>query len=177
MNEEFKEKGDADRLQLQIRGGRTKRYHTFDTIMPQTVGEHTYGVVQIVRYLTEPSKDLLMAALDHDVAEIVVGDAPFMAKRNSPNIKNAYHVAESIVVDDYKLTSYEDLTVVEQRILKAADLLEMGYFGIREIRMGNSDAETIVQNVLTALDKILVPSVPRIKTATANLRRLLNASQ
>ncbi len=59
-----------------------KRYHTCHTIKEQTIGAHQWGC-GIICLALKPncSKDVLVYALLHDVAEKVTGDIPAMVKR------------------------------------------------------------------------------------------------
>jgi 5'-deoxynucleotidase YfbR-like HD superfamily hydrolase len=62
----------ASELKLRLDAAIVKRYHTMNIIGQQTVGEHTYNVVQLIRYITEDkaSENLIKAALDHDVTGV-----------------------------------------------------------------------------------------------------------
>ncbi len=144
-------KKDLERLKLQLEAGEIKRYHTHPIIGEQTVGSHTYGVVQLVRILANDllSVELLCAALDHDVPELLTGDIPFTAKRMSTELKILIDNLEAKVIADYGLSP--SLTAVEYNILKQADLLEMGFFAIRQIELGNKNCYEVVENVLAAL--------------------------
>ena len=42
------------KLAARLKAGRVKRYHTAGITGEQTVGEHTYGVCQILQYLYDP---------------------------------------------------------------------------------------------------------------------------
>ena len=142
-------------LGLQLMAGRVKRYHNHSIIGEQTVGEHTYGMVQIIRCLTDDdcSGNLLKAALDHDVPEAITGDIPFTAKKGHPELKIAVDNVEAEVEKEYGLQRL--LNAAEYNVLKQADLLEMGFFGINQMRLGNKyGGGDVVVNVLEALGKL-----------------------
>lgn len=67
--------------------GFVQRWHTHTLLarLGQTLGHHQWGVATIIGQLhPEPSADLILAALWHDVGEFVSGDMPYGAKRNNP---------------------------------------------------------------------------------------------
>ena len=64
-----------------------------------------------------------MAALYHDVPEIILGDIPATAKWGYPEIKQAFDKAEQKVFKDLGLVFV--LTPEEERRLKMADMLEL----------------------------------------------------
>jgi len=69
------------------RAGAVKRYHTVDTVRTQNVAEHSWHVAQIVRYIyPTASKELILAAIDHDVGEIHTGDIPAPFKWQYPEV-------------------------------------------------------------------------------------------
>ena len=70
-----------------IRGGAIKRYHTLETIGEQSVASHSWGVAMILQYL-EPnvSKEAILRALTHDVAELFTGDIPAPVKWANPDL-------------------------------------------------------------------------------------------
>lgn len=136
-----------DRLAIRLAAGVIKRWHTIPTHGEQTVADHTYRVVQILRFLEPcPTMQLLRAALDHDVAEAETGDIPY-------NKKTADAVAlEKEVLKRYKIQP--TITEYEQRMLKAADLLEMGYYAVVQMNMGNEPFIHVLANVLEAVDPL-----------------------
>ena len=147
-------KTSKERLLLQFQAGDIKRYHTFPIIGEQTVGTHTYGVMQLVRYLTKDmcSTELLLATLDHDVPEAIVGDMPHTTKTESTELKEAMNIVEGRICRDYGML-YK-LTTLEKVILKTADLMEMGLFGLRQIDLGNINGRGIVENIIKALSSM-----------------------
>lgn len=142
---------DIQRLKGQMLAGDIKRYHTFSIIGSQTVGAHSYGVAQILRYLTNDklSCTLLMAALDHDVAEMATGDIPHVAKRGNESLRLAVNVLEAEF--EKVLGIDHSLTKDEQKLLKMADLFEMLIFGVDQLLLGNRGGAVIIENILEVL--------------------------
>jgi 5'-deoxynucleotidase YfbR-like HD superfamily hydrolase len=134
----------ACRLSLRLAAGYIKRWHTIPIHGGQTVADHTYRVVQILRFLEPvPTIQLLCAALDHDVGEAATGDIPFGKKT-----KDAIAL-EKEVLARHKIQP--NLTKYERDLLKAADLLEMGYFAVMQIDLGNHMMGSVLENVIDAL--------------------------
>lgn len=127
------------------RGGRTLRMHTVPTLQPQNVAAHSFGVAWWCWLLSEqaPSTNLLMAALQHDLAEHATGDIP------APT-KHWLHIQESsarMEVDCLRgvdMPNYQGLlTANEARILKLADCFELAQHCVREVTMGNKCKQLI----------------------------------
>ena len=92
---------NLERLQNTLAAGRVRRWHTDDKA-PQTVGEHTFGVMVILVYLLQEEGDalntvetesdadrikrvadltaLFIGALVHDATELFTGDIPAPAR-------------------------------------------------------------------------------------------------
>ena len=135
-------------LDIQISAGMIRRYHTLPFIGEQTVGHHTYNVVQILRHITGDmlSVNLLKAALDHDVMEYFTGDVPHPTKQAFSAVEAALQVVEDEMLAelgvDYELDPHE------ANLLKWADMMEAGMFGYHQMTLGNRYAKDIVANVL-----------------------------
>lgn len=171
------DKMDKELLTIQLSAGTIKRYHTLQVTGENTVGLHTYGVCQILRYITNDEWDpvLMKAALDHDVGEYFIGDTPHPVKVNYPNLYDVLHRIEEIVADQYGFK--HGLRYEEKILLRAADLLEMGYFGLHQRTLGNNNGVHIVANVLTALEQLPEIENQTYKELMKDIRRQLNASE
>jgi len=147
MNKQF------EALMVQLQAGKIKRWHTHPIIGEQTVADHTYGVVQILRYLYQNKCPpcLLTAALDHDVPEWYTGDIPFGAKEGSHSLRMGLRKLEACYIEDGGII--HDLTIAEKKVLKFADLAEMGFFAMHQWKMGNDTMEVVI-NVIDALPEI-----------------------
>lgn len=134
-----------------VKAGRVERWHTLDTNRTQNVADHTYGVLHTLLFITENecSRDLMVAAMFHDVAEHITGDIPHPFKQK---LKTLFDRMEDDVYDDMGINPFADITEEEKVILKQADLIEMGVWGTGELICGNANGMVILQNVLKALD-------------------------
>lgn len=136
-----------EQLKFIYHGGKVKRYHTSDTLTAQTVAEHSFGVAWLC-VLLKPlaSRELLLAALAHDLGERILGDIPSPAKRLYPDIKRALDDAEQDLLDEAGLDFPSNLTTEELTILKIADIFDGMLFCIRERRMGSKAVIKIYDN-------------------------------
>jgi len=134
-------------------GGNVKRWHTVPTIQNQTVGHHSWGVAIICHVLwPNCSRDLLVAALQHDLAEHIVGDAPFPAKRTFIKLGQALAEAERIVSVDLGLDCEYGLNISDSEKLHIADMMEVLWFALEEISMGNTEFRMIFKRGLKYLN-------------------------
>jgi 5'-deoxynucleotidase YfbR-like HD superfamily hydrolase len=119
-----------------VGGGYTRRFHTVNTIQNNSVGHHSFGVALLCFLLADgnPSKQLLMAALTHDLGEQFTGDMPAPAKR-------AMGIRESFgIIEEQALSTLGLSFPLDQRdtyILKLADVLDGMMFCTTELRLGN----------------------------------------
>jgi 5'-deoxynucleotidase YfbR-like HD superfamily hydrolase len=121
-------------------GMRVRRYHTVDMNVTETVGHHSANVAMLCQVLHPTCrKELLLAALTHDLTEQFTGDIPATAKWDSPALGYALNDLEER--HDRFPT---DLTVFELSVLKQADMLDLCFKCAEEVRMGNGFAATIL---------------------------------
>jgi 5'-deoxynucleotidase YfbR-like HD superfamily hydrolase len=119
--------------------GRTIRFHTIRFMRFQNVAEHSWNVAQIIRYLwPNSSKELICAALDHDVAERWSGDIPSPFKNLIPEIRpllDKFEVEKNL---DLGLQCHTSLTENEKKQLLIADILDFVLACRDEFMMGNT---------------------------------------
>lgn len=149
---------------MQLSAAKIKRYHTAIIVGEQNVGEHTYGVAQLVRYFTNDnwSKQLMMAALDHDVLEYLTGDMPHPTKVMHPDLKNYLAIIEKDLRKEHQMEY--TLTDEERVILRCADLLESAQFGLYQLQLGNKYGRQIIHAIEKAFldqDSGKVPQAAR----------------
>lgn len=121
-------------LRMMRNGNRVKRYHTVDTLVPETVGHHSANVAHIVLAISPGCrKELLVAALDHDIVEQYTGDIPSTLKWHSPKLAKMLKVIEG----DFFPPTSEQLTARERCILKQADMLDLCFKCVEEYQLGN----------------------------------------
>lgn len=154
-----------------------KRWHTQRTIREQTLATHSYGLVMLVVQLDPMCrKELMLAALKHDLPEFITGDMPAHTKRNNP--------ALAIMMEEMEkgcAPLYEDfnLTVGEERLLKFCDLMELVLFCHEEFCLGNRYAAGPLEKGITWLWDMLPsmrgtlayhPARAMLAQATSNAR-------
>lgn len=126
-----------ERVDFIFNGGKTKRFHTSDTQTVQTVAEHSFGVAMMVMLIhPKAHKDLICAALVHDLAEHRVGDMAAPFKRANPDIKHQLQLMEDHLLRQQSLNFEDLLRPGEQVIVKAADYLDGMLYCVRERRLG-----------------------------------------
>lgn len=134
-------------------GAEVVRYHTLTTLVKETVGHHSHGVAMTC-YILDPncSRELLLAALTHDLAEQVTGDIPSTAKR-------MYGVSDTVTsLEDSVMTMaklpFPSLSEHEARLLKLADLAQGALFCARELSLGNRRMRVVFDNYISYADSM-----------------------
>lgn len=136
-----------NRIEFIFKGGKTKRFHTADTATSQTVAEHSFGVAWLVMVVFPAArKELILAALSHDLAEHLVGDVSSPTKRKYPALKAALDVAEHTLLAEAGLDYESGLSNLELKILKLADMLDGMLYCIRERKMGSTMCVEVYNN-------------------------------
>lgn len=122
-------------LNFIIRGAEVTRYHTVKTLVEETVGHHSQ-MVALLCWLADPhcSRNVLVAALTHDLAEHVLGDIPAPSKREF-GIGEQVNALEDRLLRDAGLAV--QLNEDEKKLVKFADNLQGLIKCGREVEMGN----------------------------------------
>lgn len=133
------------------RAAGTRRWHTYPTQRTQDVGSHSHAVAMLVQEV-EPkaSKDLLLAALTHDLHEGTHGDIPSTAKWAEPTLEAAMDAAEQAW--NKKQGFNFELDAHELRVLKFCDYFELMLWALEELRLGNQYMHEVVANIRTVID-------------------------
>ena len=110
------------------------------------------------------SEKVTVAALYHDVSEILTGDMPTPVKYNNPQIMSAYKAIESHAVNKLLETSdpaikenlrpymtQENLTEYEKKLLKAADKICALTKCMEEMQSGNKEFESAYKSTYQSL--------------------------
>ncbi len=128
-------------------GGSSTRYHTLPVHNRQTIADHSFGVAWLCELITngEASKNLIMAALAHDLAEHIVGDIPSPAKR-ALKIGAMYDVIEQEHLKGAGIVYANNLTKEEALTLRFSDMLEGAMFSIQERKLGNLNVAVVFLN-------------------------------
>lgn len=123
-------------IDLVIKACAVQRYHMFRVAHRESVGEHSFMVAQLARYIneTEDTGEVLMCALDHDLPECVTGDIP-------GNVKHLCGEAfVSLEADTLRRAGVPQHYSPEvQRIVKLADVMA-GYAYCRQEVLGRGNA-------------------------------------
>lgn len=145
-----------DTLNFIIAGTEVTRYHTVTTLVKETVGHHSHGVAMLALLLNPlASRQVLMAALFHDLAEHQTGDIPSPAKRQ-------FGIGDKVDELEHRLMRAAGIVMPElspddARTVKLADLAQGALFCVREISLGNSRMRAVLDRYLAyAQEMILV---------------------
>lgn len=151
-----------NRLSFMEVGRKTRRYHAgLDMHDYQRIDAHSFGVAMLTRILVpeataERRARLLVAAMDHDLAEQVTGDMPAPAKRDMG-------IRETMQEYEDKLTAplglSHSLNSADTRVLKLADAAEGALHCIAERRMGNQNIEAIFRTFWAYLKELGLANV------------------
>jgi 5'-deoxynucleotidase YfbR-like HD superfamily hydrolase len=129
-----------ERLCILRNSGRVVRWHSepYWAGERQQVGQHTFGVmlnlVAIMPKGVQPSSNLLLVALHHDLAEQGTGDIPSPTKWKL-GITEQLDKYEDFVLT--RLGGKFELQDFERRLLKAADTLDYCFDATEQYMMGN----------------------------------------
>ena len=125
------------------------------------------------------SDKVVVAALYHDVSEILTGDMPTPVKYNNPTIMTAYKAIEAHAVNKLLETADPDvkeslrpymtqdsLTEYEKKLLKAADKICALTKCIEEIQSGNKEFESAYNTTYQSLCEM---DMDEVKYFTENM--------
>lgn len=143
------------------RGGVVKRFHCFDLLKENTVGHHTFNVVGILIMCVGPdtiSKNLMLAALQHDLTEQETGDIPAPFKRSVEGLRDNIARMERDILEASGMCDYSaQLTDDEKLWLKIADSLEGALFCGEEYQRGNLPLRRVGLTFLSYVEELLDP--------------------
>lgn len=141
----------ASQIKFIRSGMNVRRYHQHPTLEIDTVGKHSAGVALFIS-LIDPTvrKEVLLAALCHDLGEWVLGDIPAPTKRLlSDGAKTEIdRIEEEALFAHGCLVS---LTDDEYKLLKICDYLDGLSFCIEETNRGNVSMSSIRDKYLDYL--------------------------
>ena len=139
--------------------GMVRRCHTIPIQGEYSVATHSFNAACIIIALhPNPSKELIVAALTHDLAEQWVGDVPAPAKHFFKDLGKSFEVAESAVLARVLGIDLSRLSEQENIWLRVADLLELYLFTQEQMTFwGNTWVEPMHDAVRNALNLTQVP--------------------
>ena len=118
--------------------GETIRFHTHRRIKEETTGQHTYGALCLLHYITdgEAPARLIWALLFHDAAEQDVGDLPGPVKKDlGAQFADMFNERETAYLAEHGVTYA--LNNEERWLLKACDIFDGLFSCVEEIKRGN----------------------------------------
>lgn len=144
-------------LKFRWDGAETRRYHCYRPLMEDTVGHHSHNVISIILAIApDASRELILAAHDHDAAEHITGDMPAPTKRSIDGLRDAFGKYETKLMRDAELTVYEYALSEEELItLKLADALDGMRYCLNEVRMGNSKMQPVFSTFSSYVENLL----------------------
>jgi 5'-deoxynucleotidase len=159
-----------------------KRWGLKRNAYEENVMEHSWEVATIAHALALiknrnfngklDANAIAVAALYHDVTEVITGDLPTPIKYHSPAIQKAYKTIEQQTRDelisilpielqqDYQSLINEELQPeAHQKIIKAADRISAYLKCQAELKAGNQEFETAAKRISDDLAKMDQPEV------------------
>lgn len=142
-------------LDFILAGSEVKRYHTVTTLVSETVGHHSHGVAMLC-LLFDPmaSRQLLMAALFHDLAEHQTGDIPSPAKREFGIGGKVDELEQRLMIAAGIVTPH--LSPEDKRTLKLADVAQGALFCSREISLGNKRMRRVFDRYISYAEELIL---------------------
>lgn len=153
--------------QLYRDAGAVKRFHTQRTHRSQSLAEHTFNVMMLLKRTAALPPDrmciLYEAALHHDLPELFTGDIPAPVKRSSMELAQSLSDLESDLHPLYR--NNDDLTEYEAALLCWADRAELVLWCLEELRMGNTFVIPMVSRALGWIRASAKPHGTEVLTA------------
>lgn len=117
--------------------GAVIRYHTKRTAgARQTVADHTWGMLVVLRWLYEPlmpPMEHVWQTVFHDCPELITGDVPAPAKWRSPELAQALTAVEIEVANEMGVPA----DVGDVPTIRYCDNAELAMHSLAQARMGN----------------------------------------
>ncbi len=152
-----------------------KRWSLMRNIETENIAEHSLQVAMIAHALCLISKhqfntdidekELVMMAMYHDTAEVLIGDLPTPVKYFNPKIKESYGYIEDVakqnllkMLPDWLAKEYQPLFFADEntkkyRLLKAADKISAYIKCVEESSAGNGEFTKAQKSIRAEIDK------------------------
>jgi 5'-deoxynucleotidase YfbR-like HD superfamily hydrolase len=135
--------------------GEIPRYHTWPHLRPQSIAEHSWQLMRIVKDVSPfavPSC-VYEYILHHDVGETATGDIPYPVKKNNPDLK--------AIMDELEATALKDMGIklpvlpsYWYKLIKACELIEMWEWAYGELLRGNEFARLVMERCRGPVDLV-----------------------
>lgn len=143
------------------------RFHTGNVLRRETIGHHSHGVATLIHILHPGCrKELLVAALLHDLAEGEWGDIPGHTKRRLGIRDDVAQLEATEASVNY--LEMPALSEEEDAMLKFADSAHGALYCLEELSRGNTTIHGAFDNFLDWLDKMTLPEPRQVE-----LRRMI----
>lgn len=154
------------------RAGLVKRYHTWETLMVQSVAEHSWQVMRILLAIYPGApRHMLIHCMTHDIGETVAGDMPFPIKLLYPELRRvcdeSEFMAHTTMSNMWNVPYPVTLSDLEKSIFKLAEFMEMWEYGLHEVELGNHIAKLICTRTQPGIVKYLKEVPENIERAAA----------
>ena len=140
------------------RAGNVARYHTLRLAHSENVAQHSFNVVNMLLAITggKASKQLILAALHHDLGEIETGDIPSPTKKAmGAETKDWLDDVEDRVLMELFPQEYFPLSAEDELLLKLADNMDGLAKCYEELRAGNKEIRAIGDRYVSYIYKLL----------------------
>lgn len=146
---------NLERMAYVRRALNVRRYHQHTTLEVDTVGKHSAGVAMFLLVLDpDCRKEVLVAAITHDLGEFEIGDLPAPTKRRvSAACKSELDALEDAML--HELGFGVDLTDEEHALLKLCDYLDGYTFSVEERERGNRSMKIVGDNFASYIPQYL----------------------
>lgn len=131
--------------------GKVTRFHTWERLRDQSVGEHSWQVMRILLAIwPEVPRHMLVHTMYHDVGERVTGDIPYPVKAERPELKGIMDALEEDALLQMRswgvLGNPPDfLCDDEKAAFKLAEFIEMWEYALDELSLGNRNCALIAR--------------------------------
>ena len=125
-----------------LESAHVERYHTMAHIKNQTNDRHGWAVAILCQHF-DPNcrKEVILAAMTHDSAELETGDNPAPVKWANPELKEVLDKIEHRVNTDWGI--HYELTPDEKLLLKVSDYIEGMQYCFHRVMCGELSASII----------------------------------
>lgn len=129
--------------------GKVTRFHTWERLRDQSVGEHSWQVMRILLAIwPEVPRTILVHTMYHDVGERVTGDMPYPVKAERPILKNIMDRMEEdalLQMEPWGVRPTGSLSPLERAAFKLAEFIEMWEYALDELSLGNRNCALIAR--------------------------------